>query len=280
MSELELREFASRAEELVPLPDLAELEHRGRDLHRRRVAAGTALAAVVLAAAGMVAIRDDAPRSVEPIKPPDSTGAQPYPGAVMETLDRGTYTMDISSDPLFPVARVTLPRGWNAWQGPNRFEERDGGQSEDESLGELEWYVGVLVVDVDAVSSRLCVPPQIDDEVGPTAASLVRAIRGIPGFRVLVDTVPDSMFGHPATHLRLVTTPALGDCDTNLFDTTANGVVGGFADTEDVWVVDVAGDPVLVDSQRSDGTPPRIQRQLEEVVESIEFHPSEPATDD
>ena len=49
MSDLELREFRAHAEELVDLPDLAELEGRGRQMHRRRIALGAGLAAVVLA---------------------------------------------------------------------------------------------------------------------------------------------------------------------------------------------------------------------------------------
>ena len=60
MSELELREFRTRAEELVDLPDLAELESRGRRLHRRRIALGAGLAAAVLAVAGGLVVQRSA----------------------------------------------------------------------------------------------------------------------------------------------------------------------------------------------------------------------------
>ena len=80
MSELKLREFGARAEELVTLPDVAELEHRGRERRHRRVALVAALAACVLAVAGLVTLRDDPPRNVAPINTPDdSGGARSYP---------------------------------------------------------------------------------------------------------------------------------------------------------------------------------------------------------
>ena len=71
MNELQLREFRTRAEELVDLPDLAELEGRGRRLHRRRVTLGAGLAAAVLAVTGglVVTQRDDGDPA--PIEPPD-----------------------------------------------------------------------------------------------------------------------------------------------------------------------------------------------------------------
>ena len=53
-------------------------------------------------------------------------------------------------------------------------------------------------------------------------------------------------FGHPATPIRLVSTQTDHTCDGNLFITSANGVVGGTDETEDIWVVDVDGYPVLV----------------------------------
>ena len=58
----------------------------------------------------------------------------------------------------------------------------------------------------------------------------------------------------------------------NLFRTSANGVVGGTDGTEDIWVVDVDGYPVLVDSQRTAKTPPEVRRELAAAVDSIEFY--------
>ena len=111
------------------------------------------------------------------------------------------------------------------------------------------------------------------ETVEPTAESLVRAIRQVRGgFRMTETAEPLATFGYPATRFRLIPTDAAAGCDDNLFITAANGVVGGYADIEDVWVVDVDGYPVLVDSSRSGEVPPAVQGELEAAVDSIEFH--------
>jgi len=55
MSDRLLREFRERAEPLVPLPDLGELQRRGLRLRRVRIAAGAAVLASALAIGGAVA---------------------------------------------------------------------------------------------------------------------------------------------------------------------------------------------------------------------------------
>jgi hypothetical protein len=276
MSDLKLRGFAVRAEERMPLPDFAELEDRGRSLRRRRLASATGVAvACVLAVAGVVVLRDDSPSAVEPARPPDDARVQAmeYPGPVMEDLDPGRYALVLSADPDFPRARISLPSGWNAWEGPNRFDGQASPGSNEDGLGESEWYVGILVVKVTAVKTRPCG----DDSssvaaVGSTTESLVRAIRRIRGFQLTESTEPVAKFGHPATHFRLVTAAPEGTCDDYLFITSANGVVGGTDGTEDIWVVDVDGYPVLVDTQQTARTPPEIRRELAAAVDSIEFY--------
>jgi hypothetical protein len=195
-----------------------------------------------------------------------------YPGPVMEDLDPGRYALVPSSDPEFPRARISLPDGWNAWEGPNRFGGQASPGSNEEGLGESEWYVGILVVKVTAVRMRPCEDASSSvTSVESTTESLLRAIRRIRGFQVTESAVPLAKFGHPATHFRLVATAPDGTCD-NLFVTSANGVVGGTDETEDIWVVDVDGYPVLVDSQQTARTPPEMRRELAAAVDSIDFY--------
>ena len=266
MSELELLEFRTRAEELVDLPDLAELESRGRRLRQRRMALGAGVAAAVLAVTGgLVAAnqRDDGDST--PVGPPDERDVR-YPGAVMEILDASTYVLQPSIDADAPRARVTLPAGWNAWEGPNRF---------DGDLDETPWYAGLLVVDVDAVASRPCVGPRSDDVVGDSRAELVAALRGLPGARARVDEVPDAVFGYPATHVRLrfPDPPRKCQVDVNLLVTARHGIVTSAEDEElrDAWVVDVDGNAILVATGYSTTTPPEIRQELDAIVASIEF---------
>jgi hypothetical protein len=267
MSDLELREFRARAEELVDLPDLAGLESRGRRLHRRRIALGAGLAAAVLAVVGGIAITQRDDERTAPIQPPDENPrvAVDYPGAVQETLDAGTYLMQPSWEDTAPRARVSLPAGWNAWKGPNRF---------DGDLDTTTWYAGLLVEEVYAVSSQPCLEPQSDDAVGDSRAELVAALRRLPDARVSVDEVPDGMFGYPATHLRIrfPDPPRKCQVDVNVLATTRSGIVAGGDDSlRDVWVIDVDGNAILVAAGYSTKTPPEIRQELYEIVDSIEF---------
>lgn len=265
MNELELREFRTRAEELVSLPDLADLESRGRRLRRRRVALGASLAAAVLALAGglVVTQRDDGNQT--PIEPPDERPPSEvdYPGPVMEPLAPGTYVLRPSLQNGAPEVRLTVPPGWNAWQGPNRF---------DGDLNTTGWYAGVLVVDVTSVASKKCrYTAATGAAVDGSAADLIAAINRIPGLRVTTEAAPAELFGYPATHLHLRTAGAFCRDGNNLFDTEQNGLVIGGTDTlADTWVVDVDGEAILIDVGFTPTTPTEIRRELDEIVESIE----------
>lgn len=100
MSELKITEFRTRAEHGLDMPDLEDIERRGRAAHRRRVAAvATALALVVLAGSGIARLATDgtdaspapaapsAPtRSPSPTTPADQAG-------VRTTLDLGEVVL-------------------------------------------------------------------------------------------------------------------------------------------------------------------------------------------
>ena len=275
MSELELREFGARAEELVPLPDLTEIERRGHDLHRRRVAVVAAVAACVLAVAGLVTLRDDSSKSVEPVRPPDDwpVNAEEYPGATMQDLAPGTYWLYVSGDNEYPLARLTVPPGWNASEFPNRFDGHARGRTNQQAFDHLTWYAGAVAVEVEAVATKPCGSPLDGTLVDGSAADLVRAITRIPGYRVSATTESPAKFGYPATRLRLDPSPSVRGCspEARLFATRGHGPVGGYIDHEVLWVVDVEGFPVLVDAQWSAGTPRAVRQQLTDIVDSIEF---------
>lgn len=64
--------------------------------------------------------------------------------------------LDPSWRPEHPVARFTVPEGWNAWQGPNRVDTIGDHPSNDEALGHRSWYAGLLILEVDQVAIRQC----------------------------------------------------------------------------------------------------------------------------
>jgi len=104
----------------------------------------------------------------------------------------------------------------------------------------------------------------------------------MPRTRVVSAPEPVDRFGHPTTHLRLRTTPRArcpGGAEMYLLDTEGSGVVhapiGGPADLQ-LWVVDVAGHPLLVMASSLPGTPARTRHELHAMVDSIRFVPGRP----
>jgi hypothetical protein len=278
MTEQQLRDFGTRAEGLVIPPGFADLDRRGNRLRNRRRAGIGAALAVVLTVAGVAVSQSRVHRAdQEPIKPPPTPAAEaePYPGAEMETLPPGRYRIEPTPLQNGPVAELTLPRGWNSWAGPNRFDGHAPGRSNDEALGHMTWYVGVLVVDVNAVASTRCAPPGIGDLLDGTKESLLHALTRLPGHTIVQGPEPVTRFGRPATHVRLRTPSVRCKQDVTIFDTTTNGSLqelGWPGAYLDLWVVDVGGVPILVQAARTPGVPPAVRDQLREVVDSISFH--------
>jgi hypothetical protein len=269
MSELKLREFGTEAERLVTLPDRSVLERRGQAIRTRRRAAGVAAvaAALVVAFATLRAIPD---RHEEPIRPlPFKT--QPYPGNHMEDLPAGTYELTPSSVRGEPTALITVPDGWNTWEGPNRFDGHRPGESNGEALERLTWIVTALVVKVTAVAPGACDSGFTGGSFVDTYAETVAAIRHLPGFRLL-ETETAEAFGYPATYFDLRATKPAESCknDSNLFLTSNNGPFGGESRVE-IWVVRVEGVPLTVMASSSGDVPATIQAELDAVIDSVEF---------
>ena len=272
MSELQLREFASRAEALVVLPDLADLDRQGHALRRRRRAVVAALAACVLAVVGLVVVSHEPAENVSPVRPPDDSGAvRAYPGNMMRDLESGTYEMELSGSFGYPNVRFTLPDGWNAWEGPNRFNGHARGRSNDVAVGHSTWYVGVVYLDMVGIASTPC--GQQVRRVEPTVAEVTRAVATVPGHRVARDPGQVRAFGYPATHFRIRPTAALDGCpDQSLYVSGTGAGIQPFTDgASDVWVVDVKGHPVVVFAAHSRGVPASVRQEQADVLASTEF---------
>ena len=156
MSEQRLRDLGREAEELVDLPDLGSLQRRGRALRFRRQVAVVGAAAVV-ATAGVFLFQDRSTDAPQPA-PPRSESSTVYPGAQMEDLEAGTYELTPSRDGTEPTVLLTVPEGWNSWEGPNRFDGHREGDSNEEALARSTWVVGLTVLDVQGVATRRCQP--------------------------------------------------------------------------------------------------------------------------
>ena len=277
MSEQKLRAFADDAARLVELPDIDGLARRGQDLRTRR---RTSVVAGVLAVAllGTWLVQDRSPQAddPDPVNPP-VRAVDPYPGNHMQDLAAGTYELTPSRLREDPTALVTVPDGWNTWEGPNRFNgHRPGdptdGRYNDPALERATWYVGVLVVKLVSVTDETCFHVPAHRRFVEGYADTVRAVSGIPGYRLTQGPDERTAFGHHASHLALETTDALAECiDQSLtFSTSANGSFTGDQRME-LWVVDVDGVPITVIASSGGQVPPRVRAQLDQVVASIEF---------
>jgi len=278
MSEQQLKEFGARAETLVEIPDFAALDRRGHDLRiRRRAGVAAALAAVLAVAGVTVTQAHRISADPGPVHPPTPVKARTYNGGTMQTLDAGTYALHPSESDRTLTAELTLPRGWNSWIGPNRFDGHAPGRSNDEALGHLTWYVGALVLEVDGVNTHGCGSPWEDlTSTKDIVAALGRAF----SMEVVRGPEPDQRFGYPATRMRLRVTQAFEKCPEDalaVFHSTADGYIQyAFAGTVmDVWVVDVHGTPIYVQRAWTPKAPASARSELDSVIDSIELKTAE-----
>jgi hypothetical protein len=279
MNEQQLRDFGARAESVVEIPDFAELDRRGRGLQvRRRVSVATAVAAVLAVVGVTVAQSHRTDADHGPVTPPNlRTEERTYPGGTMKTLDEGTYVLHPSFDRSDLRAELSVPTGWNAWVGPNRFDGHAPGRSNDEALGHMTWYVGALVMEVDEVNTHGCGDP--DPRVLETPREVVRAIRRAFSTEVLRAPVAVHKFGYSATRMRLRVTPEADDCrrDAVIFSTTADGFIqyAPPGTVVDVWIVEIDGRPIFVQSAWTPNAPSTVRTQLDGVIDSIRFRNAE-----
>jgi hypothetical protein len=199
----------------------------------------------------------------------------------MSDLDPGSYTVTPKggqsrkgASP--PVATLVVPRGWNAWVGPNRFDGHAPGRTNEEALDYMTWYVGALVLKVDAVNTHGCGYPDLDHLSSP--ADLVAALRHTFGFEVIEEPAPVHRFGYPATRMRVRVTRAVDQCgdDTAIFDSASDGLIpyAGSGWIADIWVVDLDGSPIYVQKLWSRTAPRSAKDELDSVIDSIRFtHP-------
>ena len=82
------------------------------------------------------------------INPGDST-------SFSVNLEAGTYELTPSRDGTEPTVLLTVPDGWNSWEGPNRFDGHRAGDSNEEALARSTWLVGLTVLDVqESISNQ------------------------------------------------------------------------------------------------------------------------------
>ena len=275
MTEQQLKEFGARAETLVEIPDFAALDRRGHDLRIRRRAGVAAALAAVLALSG-AAVWQTQRSSVDdkPIERPHSQ-THTYQGASMKTLAAGTYQLHPSADEGKLVAELTLPRGWNAWVGPNKFDGHAPGRSNGAALGHMTWYVGALALEVDQVNTHGCRGPGL--RVLESRRQVVDALSRAFSMELVREPRQVQRFGHQATRMQMRVTREFEDCpvpdDAVVFHSTLDGSIqyAPVGTVLDIWVVDVDGRPIYVQGAWTPNAPARARTELDGILDSIRF---------
>lgn len=280
MSERLLEAFREEAELATPVPDFGSIARAGRTRRRRRYGTAALVAACVVGLAGVVST-DGGKGDATPADDRDpSSSATPWPGPVMTTLPKGTYEFPASVGPYSPAVRITLPRGWNAWEGPNRFEGLGREVTHDADVNERvlragpTWYADLVLLDVQWIAERSCTMSDVrDDDVTTMAAALAQT----PGLDVVSVPTATVRAGRDAVHLRLRARQHVPEClQQFLFQATQGPVgLGDPGDTHDAWVIDADGDPLLVWASWSSRTPQAEVRALLDIVDSVELRDHE-----
>jgi len=269
MSERLLETFREKAEQATRVPAFELIEAAGRARRRRRHVAGGAMAALVLATTGILLVTNEPSAPPQPAEKTDDTSlVTPYPGNQGRALDEGTYEFELT-DPALPDVRFTLPTGWNSWIGPNLFE----GFRDEAGAGDPEWYLGLLILDVQSIAQRGC---SMTDLTGKDPATVVKAFTEADRLRVTSGPERTVRFGRPTTHLRLEEQGPSGECLNTvlMFGTESSGITYfGRGTTFDVLVVDLDDRPLVMLATWTRGTPPAEVDALLGVVDSIELVP-------
>ena len=278
MSERLLDAFREDAEHSIALPDFDDLASAGRRRRARRRAVAGAVAACTLAASGLLATYGRSATPDPAKESPDTSAATPYPGMTMTTLEPGTYVIRPFTDPALPEVRFTIPAGWNAWLGPNRFAGLDevgssGPRARQDALeSEPAWLLGMLVLDTQWIAQPGCT---MVDLQGADVATVVEALQRAPRLRVVSGPQDTDRLGFPAAHLRLRQQSPHGTCrQTTVMNTTQGGIdYLETGTTYDTWVVDAGGRTLLLWSAWTRGTPRPEVQDLLGIVDSIELVP-------
>lgn len=247
MSDLKITEFRERAESGLDIPDLADIERKGRALRRRRFAtAAGGLALVLVAGVGVARIATDVDdAAIDPATPPSPTPSSSWDKGVRTSVDRGEEVLLAGpSEVVYDGVRVRFDvpgENWEWW---------DAGLGLRRAANDPNQYAAAVFFLPDA---RARLQPCSADRVQALGANPDELIANVaPLLDLAHSTVLQAprvitAFGGAAVHVRLQTNggcPEGGDGTAQL-----RGVVNGSATDVgwpgqhvlDVWHVVVPG---------------------------------------
>ena len=281
MSDLMIHEFRERAERGLDVPDVEEIQRRGRGLRRRRAALAVGGLALVLLAGGVAGLTSDRTDDTMPAGPADPTPRVTWESGVNTTWRTGEEVLEPGPSEVRyggAMVRFTAPdQGWEWWDigvGMRMSEARPN-----------EYHAAVFFLPNPTARLAPCAasrsqalgtdPDRLIDNVAPLV--------GMAKSSVLREPRVVDAFGTTAVHLQLETVIGCAEYggDPAQLRGTLNGVANdpgwGGHNVLDLWHVVVPGDDpqsILVASwnfDRGDEPHPEVTAFLE----SIEIEPAE-----
>lgn len=283
MSDLLIHEFRDRAERGLDVPDVAEIQRRGRSLRRRRAATAVGSLALVLAAAGGVSTlaTDGGDNGSMPATPPDPSRSPAWDSGIRTTYDRGEEVLQPGESQVRygpAMVRFTAPsKNWEWWDVG--FGLRRTATSQDDYAAAVFFMpqptVRLAPCDASRSTPLGTDPDRLVDNVSP--------LLEMAHSRVLQQPREVTAFGTRAVYLRLETTAGCEQYggDPSQLRGLFNGgnVEPGFGGRHELelWHVVVPGETpqsLLVAAFPWDqGGGERHQPEIAAMIDSIEIEP-------
>jgi hypothetical protein len=213
--------------------------------------------------------------------PPATVATDMADRSPFAAVDPGVYLVDPDGDPeTGPQVHFTIAgEGWRAWVGTYKVEQGD------ESAGRV---VGLTIAEVAEVVADPCHRHTWEDP-GPTVVDLAEALAALPGFEVLEAPSETTLAGYAGQRFALQVAdleyePGRGftACNGGYFyawraptgrDRSPTRYYQGPGQQLEMWVLDVDGSRLLIETNRFPDSPADDVAELEAILDSLEITP-------
>jgi hypothetical protein len=232
----------------------------------RFAVAAVAVALVMVVSAGVLSIGSRV-GSPQPSPTPSPTQLDGLPRLAGGSLAAGTYViLPVGGEG--PSMTVSLPDGWIGCCGDPAFAIHKGSQTDPGMVGIAYWTA-------DTVFADPCGHVPQNPAVGPSVAELAQALADLPSTSAS-EPVPTTFAGYPGKYLELTIATDL-PCHPNGFAMWGRSRALRYAqlagELDRLWILDVAGERVIVDVESQRATTTADREELDRVVATIRFHP-------
>ena len=183
--------------------------------------------------------------------------------------------------PTGQIAKYRIPAtGWHAFNGA--YKDMEAG---DGIMRVGAGFVTITNVTVDACTDQRAADPP----VGPGVDELAEALAALPPFEVTAPPSDVTAFGYPGMHVQIrvpLDQPSTGfeqftGCGDHLLKTWiapghVSSAFNGYTspgDTEDFWILDVAGERLVVGALTSANATPELVQERQAVLDSVVIVP-------